>query len=378
MAMLLTEEQRMLSDTAGHFLTDRAGSAGLRAVRDGARPEGFDRTAWTACAEMGFAGLLVPENSGGLGLGHVEAGLVQEALGRNLIHSPFLSTSVGAAVALGLADEALRRSWLPRIATGEALVALALDEGVRHRPEQVACMAVPSGPGFAVTGHKRAVVQAGAADALIVLARTSGGDREAEGTTLFLIERGAPGLSLRNERLLDAGMAATVELENVEIGAQQVIGEVGEGAKVLDPMLAALRTAAAAELVGLGLGAFAMTLDYLKQRKQFGRTIGSFQALQHRAAQLDGELQLAAAAVLKAQQLLDAGNAGAPTAAMVAKAIAGDASLLAVQEGVQMHGGIGMTDEHDIGLFMKRQRVLGELWGNSDYLADRLARDQGY
>jgi alkylation response protein AidB-like acyl-CoA dehydrogenase len=358
-------------------------TAGLRAVRNAANPDGFDRKAWAASAEMGFAGLLVPEAAGGLGLGHVEAGLVQEALGRSLIHSPFLSTAVGAVVTLGHAHETVRKGWLSRIAAGEAIVALAIDESPRHRPEQVACMAVPSGPGpsescFAVTGHKRAVVQAGAADALIVLARTSGGDREAAGTTLFLVERGTPGLSLRNERLLDAGMAATVSFENVEVGAQQVIGEVGEGAKVLEPMLAALRTAAAAELVGLGLGAFAMTLDYLRQRKQFGRTIGSFQGLQHRAAHLDGELQLAAAAVLKAQQLLDTGDAGGPAAAMVAKAMAGDASLLAVQEGVQMHGGIGMTDEHDIGLFMKRQRVLGELWGDADYLADRLARDQGY
>jgi alkylation response protein AidB-like acyl-CoA dehydrogenase len=382
-AMLLSEEQRMLADTAGHFLADRTGTAGLRAVREAARSEGYDLTTWKACAEMGFACLLVPEAFGGLGLGQVEAGLVQEALGRNLIHSPFLSTAVGAAVALGHAGESLRKRWLPRIASGEAVIALAIDESLRHRPEQVACMAVPSGPGpnnssHAITGHKRAVVQAGAADALMVLARTAGGDRDPAGTTLFLIERDAPGLAFRPERLLDAGQAATVNLENVEAGAHQVIGEAGQASAVLEPMLAALRTGAAAELVGLGLGAFAMTLDYLKQRKQFGRTIGSFQALQHRAAQLDGELQLASAAVLKAQQLLDAGDADGPAAAMVAKAVAGEASLLAVQEGVQMHGGIGMTDEHDIGLFMKRQRVLGELWGNADTLADQLARDQGY
>ncbi len=378
MAMLLTEEQRMLADSAGEFLAGRTKTAGLRALRDAQSPAGYDRGLWVACAEMGFTGIMIPEASGGLGLGQVEVGLVQEAFGRHLINSPLLSTAVGAVVALGAADEPLRRRWLPRIASGEAVIALALDETARHRPEHVACMAVPNGPGFVLTGEKRAVVHGSAADALIVLARTGGADRDAKGTTLFLVEPGWQGVSLRQERLLDAGVAATVGLDGVEVGADNLIGEVGNGAAVLEPMLAALRTAAAAELVGLGLAAFAMTLDYLKQRKQFGRVIGSFQALQHRAAHLDGELQLASAAVLKAQQLLDAGDPGGAAAAMVAKAIAGEASLLAVQEGVQMHGGMGMTDEHDIGLYLKRQRVLGELWGNADTLADRLARDRGY
>lgn len=374
--MLLSEEQRMLADTAGEFLAGRTKAAGLRAVRD--NPTGYDPSLWAACAEMGFNGILISEAAGGLGLGQVEVGLVQEALGRHLIHSPFLTTAVGAVIAFGTASQPLGRRWLPRIASGEAVVALALDETPHHRPEHVACMAVPHGAGFILTGEKRSVVHGGSADALIVLARTGGADRDPAGTTLFLVEPSWQGVSLRQERLLDGGMGATLGLDGVEVGVDNVVGEVGQGSAVLGPMLAALRTGAAAELVGLGLAAFAMTLDYLKQRKQFGRTIGSFQALQHRASHLEGELQLAAAAVLKAQQLLDAGDPGGPAAAMVAKAIAGEASLLAVQEGVQMHGGIGMTDEHDIGLYLKRQRVLGELWGNADTLADRLARDQGY
>jgi alkylation response protein AidB-like acyl-CoA dehydrogenase len=374
--MLLTEEQRMLADTAGEFLAGRTKTAGLRAVRESV--DGYDGSLWAACAEMGFTGILVPEDYGGLGLGQIEVGLVQEALGRHLIHSPLLSTGIGAVLALSAAEDPLRRRWLPRIARGEAVLAPALDETAGHRPEQVACMAVRNGSGFILTGEKRAVVHASSADALIVLARTSGADRDGAGTTLFLIEPSWKGVSLRQERLLDGAIAATLGLDGVEVGVDNVIGDVDQGAAVLEPMLAALRTGAAAELVGLGLAAFAMTLDYLRTRKQFGRTIGSFQALQHRAAHLDGELQLAAAAVLKAQQLLDAGAPDGPAAAMVAKAMAGEASILAVQEGVQMHGGIGMTDEHDIGLYLKRQRVLGELWGNADMLADRLARDSGY
>lgn len=352
MAMILTEEQRMLADAVGPFLADKASVAHLRALRDANDPEGFSRGLWREFAGMGLAGVLVPEAFGGIGLGQVEAGVVLAEIGRNLTPSPFLATAVGAVLALRGGSEELQQRWLPRIAAGEITAAIAIDETARHRPESIAL----EGP--VLNGAKRFVLQGARPDLLIVAARD----------TLLAIEGKAPGLAIETERTIDSGLAAHIRFDGV---AGTPLGD-------LAPVLTALRTGAAAELVGLGKQAFAMTAGYLRERKQFGRAIGSFQALQHRAAHLYTELEIAAAAVLKAQQLIDASDPGAEEAAMVAKGFAGAASALAVQESVQMHGGMGMTDAHDIGLYMKRQRVLDELYGDEDYHADALARRAGY
>jgi alkylation response protein AidB-like acyl-CoA dehydrogenase len=378
MAMILTEEQRMLADTVRPFLAERASVAHLRALRDAGDPEGFSRDLWRGFAEMGLAGVLVPEAFGGIGLGQVEAGVVLEEIGRNLTPSPFLATAVGAALVLRHASSATQQRWLPRIAAGEVTAAIALEESARHRPERVALSAKARDGGFVLSGAKRFVVQGARPDLLIVVARTSGAPEDEAGLTLFAVEGNVPGLTVDTERTVDSGMAAHLLFDDVQVSAEAVLGTVGEGRAVLGPLLTALRTGAAGELVGLGRQAFDMTVAYLRERKQFGRAIGSFQALQHRAAHLYTELEIAGAAVLKAQQLIDAGDPGAQRAAMVAKGFAGSASALAVQEGVQMHGGMGMTDEHDIGLYMKRQRVLAELYGDADYHADALARRGGY
>jgi alkylation response protein AidB-like acyl-CoA dehydrogenase len=367
MTMLLTSEQRMLADSIGDFLARRAPVSHLRALRDAGEPAGFDRTLWRDFATMGFNGVLAAEGHGGLGLGHVEAGMILEAIGRNLTPTPFLSSAVGAATALASASPTLGEAWLPGIVAGEAVVAIALEESVRHRPDRIALAARRHGGAFVLRGEKRFVVHGHAADALLVVARDS------SGVTLFVVDAQAEGLRIEAERLVDAGVAARLRFEDVAVPAEAAI----EGT-ALGPMLAALYSGAAAELVGLAGRAMEITLDYVGERRQFGKPIGSFQALQHRAAHCHAEIETARAAVLKAQILLDAGDAGAPRAAVVAKGMAGLASALAVQEAVQMHGGIGMTDEHDIGLFMKRQRVLAELWGDADYHADRLARMSGY
>jgi alkylation response protein AidB-like acyl-CoA dehydrogenase len=378
MAMLLSPEQRMLADSARDFLADKAPVAALRALRDAGFATGFDRGLWRAFAEMGFTGVLVPEAMGGLGLGHVEAGIVEAEIGRNLTLSPFLATAVGAVRALVSASEALQQTWLPRIVAGEAVAAVAIEESARHRPFRVALSAERRGGDFVLTGEKRFVVHGHVADLLILSARTAGGTDDPGGLTLFAIERSAQGIAIEAERTVDSGFAARLRFEGAVVPAEAVIGDVDAGQAVLEPMLAALRTGAAAELVGLAGRAMEITLAYLGERRQFGQPIGSFQALQHRAAHLHAEMETARAAVLKAQQLLDAGDPAAPRAALVAKGMAGLASTLAVQEGVQMHGGIGMTDEHDIGLYMKRQRVLDELFGTADFHADALARLSGY
>ena len=378
MPLFLDDEQTMLQDTARGFLEDAAPVSHLRALRDSKDATGFSRDLWARYAEMGFTGILVSEDDGGLGLGAVEAGIVLEQMGRNLTPSPFLSTSVGAAVALKLASATLKDRYLGAIVEGSVTAALAFDEGSRHRPERIALAADRRGNGFALTGEKRMVVGAHVADLLIVAARTAGAPGETAGLTLFAINPKAAGVSIETDRLADSSLAGRVTFDGVEIDGDAVIGQIDDGWATLTPVLAHVRAGASAELLGVAGGAVERTVQYLRERTQFGRLIGEFQALQHRAAHLYSEMEVATAAVLKAQQLLDAGSPEAETAAMVAKAQASLTSTLAVQESLQMHGGIGMTDEHNIGLYMKRQRVLAEMFGDADGLADRLARMSGY
>jgi alkylation response protein AidB-like acyl-CoA dehydrogenase len=369
--LYLSEDQAMLRETAREFLADEGAIAKqLRKYRDMGCRDGFGHALWRRFGELGFTAILVDEADGGLGLGHVEAGIVLEEIGRNLTPSPFLVTAV--AVAEALRGTPQRERWLPGILAGETVAALALDEGPKHRPESIALAAERSGNGFRLTGRKQFVVQGASADIFVLAARAE------EGVTLFAVQKDAPGLAVEGVRLADSSIGARLDFEGVEVDGDAVIGEVGQGGTILARTLGAARAGAASEMVGVASGAMAMTVDYLKQRRQFGRPIGEFQALQHRAAHLYSELEIARAAALKAQQLLDEGAAEAELMVSVAKAKAGRVATLAVQEGVQMHGGIGMTDEHDIGLYMKRDRVLNELFGDPDYHAERVAALSGY
>ena len=375
MPLYLNDEQVMLRDTARDFVAEEAPVTHLRALRDAKDPAGFSRDLWKQFAEMGFTGILIGEDDGGLGLGHVEAGVVLEEIGRNLSPSPFLATAVAAVEALKGTAHAAR--WFPGILSGETVAALAIDDGAKHR-DRVAMKAERAGNGFRLTGAKQFVTHGHVADLIVVAARTAGTDDKAEGITLFAVQPDAAGLTVTPERLADSSIAARMAFDGVEVDADAVIGEVDAGSVPLGRLLRAGRAGSAAELLGVGGGAMERTIGYLKERKQFGQLIGSFQALQHRAAHLYSEMEVARAAVLKAQQLLDAGDAGADQATSVAKAMSGLATGLAVQEGVQMHGGIGMTDEYDIGFFMKRHRVLAEMFGDAGFHADLLARQDGY
>jgi alkylation response protein AidB-like acyl-CoA dehydrogenase len=375
MPLFLNDEQTMLRDTAKDFVAGTAPVSHMRALRDASDATGFSRDLWKQFAEMGFTGILIPEADGGLGLGHVEAGVVLEEIGRNLSPSPFLTTAVAAVEALKGSGQ--RERWFPGILSGETVAALAIDEKAKHG-NAVAMRAERSGNGFRLSGAKQFVTHGHVADLLLVAARTAGAPEDVSGVTLFAVSKAAAGLTADPQRLADSSLASRVTFDGVEVDADAVIGEVDGGRAVLTKLLNAGRTGAAAELLGVGGGAIDMTVSYLKERKQFGVLIGSFQALQHRAAHLYAELEVARAAVLKAQQLLDMGDDGADEAVSVAKAMAGLASSLAVQEGVQMHGGIGMTDEYDIGFYMKRERVLAELFGDANFHADHLARASGY
>jgi alkylation response protein AidB-like acyl-CoA dehydrogenase len=376
--LYLTEDQTMLRDSAAPFLAEHAPVAHMRRLRDAKDETGFSRDLWREFAQMGFTGILASEADGGLGLGHVEAGIVLEEIGRNLSPSPFLATSVGAVTALNAGGSVPRARWLPGIIAGETIAALAVDEGAKHRPERVALRAERSGNGFRLTGAKDFVAHGHVADVLLVSARTAGAAGDVDGVTLFAVPRGSAGLTADPRRLIDSSYASHIAFEGVEVDADAVVGEIDHGRAPLAAMLNAVRVGASAELLGVGAGAMAMTVDYLKQRKQFGHMIGSFQALQHRAAHLYAEMEVARAAVMKAQQLLDAGDAGAGRAVTVAKAQSGMAAGLAVREGIQMHGGIGMTDAYDIGFYIKRERVLAETFGDENFHADLLARMAGY
>jgi len=379
MPLLLTEEQSMLRDSARGLIGDKAPVAHLRKLRDDRDAVGFSRELWKTFAEMGFAGLLIAEEHGGSGLGAVEAGVVMEEIGRSLMPSPFFSTSVLAASALTRAGSAAQQSeYLPKIASGALLAALAIDEGAKHRPLNIAMQAARSGNGFKLSGAKALVVDGHVADLLIVAARSAGAAGERGGLTLFLVDPKTNGVSIERTVMVDAHNAARISFDNVAVDADHVLGEVDGGYPLLGGVLDLGRGAVASEMVGLSEEVFGRTVNYLKERKQFGKAIGEFQALQHRAAQLYIEIEITRAAVLKALQAIDANAPNAASSVAVAKARAGTTATRAVQEGVQMHGGMGMTDQFDIGFFMKRARVCEELLGDANYHTDQLARLRNY
>ncbi|ABE41600.1 acyl-CoA dehydrogenase-like [Rhodopseudomonas palustris BisB5] len=379
MALVLTEEQNMLRDSARGLIADKAPIAHLRKLRDERDATGFSRDVWKSFAEMGFAGLLAPEEFGGSGLGCVEAGVVMEEIGRNLTPSPFLATGVLAASALNRGGSAAqKKAYLPKIADGSLIATLAVDEGAKHRPLKTALVAARAGNGFKLNGHKAMVIDGHVADLLIVAARSAGKPGDASGLTLFLVDPTAKGVSIERTMMVDAHNSARIDFDNVEVDADSVLGEVDHGGALLEGVLNVGRAAVAAEMLGVAEAAFGRTVTYLKERKQFGKLIGEFQALQHRAAHLYTEIEITRAAVLKALQALDSDPDHAGVAVAVAKAKAGTVTTLAVQEGVQMHGGMGMTDQFDVGLFMKRARVCQELFGDANYHAERLAEWKKY
>jgi len=374
---ILTDDQKQLRDMVAPFLVEEGSiKTQLRHWRDSGCKDGFGHGLWKQFAELGLTGIAIPESVGGLGLGAIEAGLVLEEIGRNLTPSPFLTTAVAAVRALEGSAQAER--WFPGILAGETVAALAIDEGRRHDPAATALKAERSGNGFSLSGTKQFVVHGASADVILVAARTGGSAGETDGLTLFAVERDAPGLEIENVVLADSSHAARLTLSNVAVDGDAVVGEVDGGWVPLQRALTAGRAGAAAELVGVALGASGMTIDYLRQRKQFGKIIGEFQALQHRASHLHSEIEIARATAMKAAELIDRGDVRAELMVSVAKAKAGRVAALAVQEGVQMHGGIGMTDEHDIGLYMKREAVLAALFGSPSYHANRVAELSGY
>lgn len=375
---VLTEEQTMLRDAAKGWTTDSAPVGALRKLRDGKSGASFDSATWAEMGQMGWAGVIVPEEHSGSAFGYLGLGLVLEETGRNLVASPLLSTALISASALTLAGTVAQKSaWLDRIALGEAVVTLAIDEHSHHAPLKTALAATKSGDGFALTGSKTFVIDGEAADLLIVAARTSGKPGDANGLTLFLVPGDAPGVTRTHLALADSRGAARITFADVKVGADAVLGEVDKGWAVLEPVLDRAYIGLAAEMLGTANAAFDVTLDYLKTRTQFGQVIGTFQALQHRASKLFTDLETTRSCVEAALEALDAGG-DTRALASLSKAKASEVLHLASNEMVQMHGGIGMTDAHDSGLYMKRARVAEALFGGASFHRDRYARLQGF
>jgi acyl-CoA dehydrogenase len=379
MSLILTEDQQMFRDAVKRFAAERAPISELRKLRDEQDAAGFRREVWKEMADMGWAGVLAPEELGGAGFGFVGAGLIAEEIGRNLSATPFVSSAILAVTALMRgATQAQKEAFLPAIAGGDLLIALAADEKSRHAPYSIATRATGGAGRFKLNGRKLHVLDGGVADRLIVSARTSGDVDGRDGITLFLVGADAPGVVVTRTSCVDSRNTATVELRDVSATDGDVIGTFDKGAVVLDAALDSGRAILAAELLGVAEEAFERTLSYLREREQFGAKIGSFQALQHRAAHLFCEIELTRSVVLRTLQALDAEEPTAPSLVCLAKARAGDVARIATNEAVQMHGGIGMTDEFDIGFFMKRARAAGETFGDAYYQTDRYAQLSGY
>ena len=379
MAMLLTDEQNMLRDSARSFLQGSAPIDQLRRLRDDASSDGYERSTWRSMVELGWAGVLIPEEHGGVAMGHVAAGVIAEEMGRTLTASPFLSTAVMGAVAIANNCSASQRAhWLPTIADGSINVAVAVDEYRSHSPTLVSTTVESSGRGFRISGSKSFVADGHVADLLLVSGRTSGDDKDENGISLFLVPRDSAGITIERQMMVDSRNSASVQLDDVMVDADSLVGEVGLGYAALEQVLDAGRACLAAEMLGSAEECLAQTIDYLSTRRQFDRTIGSFQALQHRAAHLFAEIEIGKSAVIRALQALDAGSKDRQLIVSVAKSKVGRVAQLAAQEAIQMHGGIGMTDEINIGFFLKRVRVAEALYGDANFHADKFARMRNY
>ncbi len=364
----LSDEHRLLQDSAKAFVSKQAPPGVLRALRDGASGAAFDGNLWAQMVELGWAGITIPEAQGGSALGYVGLGLVLEEVGRTLAPAPLLSCAMIAPAAFLLAGNAAQQSdWLSKIAAGQTVFALAVDENAHHAPARVATRALPDGAGWRITGEKRFVADGQSADQLLVSARKPDGS-----LALLRVDARADSVHVQDLRTADGRGAADIRFDGAPGEA------LGDGPAPIDAVLDHARIGCAAEMLGQAQQAFDVTADYLRTRTQFGQVIGGFQALQHRAAAMLVDLELTRSCVAAALQVLDSAAQDIPVLASLAKARAGETLHTISREMVQLHGGIGMTDAHDAGLYLKRARTLEALYGSASFHRDRYARLMGY
>jgi len=379
MALVLNEEQLMLRQSSRDFLQSRAPVSHLRDLRDRGSETGFDTEIWRQMADMGWPAMAIPERFGGLGFGFSGLGIVLQETGRTLTPSPLLSSAMmSAAALLRGGSERQQSDLLPAIAAGESIATLACDEGNRHEPENVGTLASRSSGGFLIRGKKRFVQDGMAADTLIVSARSGEKQSGSNGISLFLVPADSPGIKITRCQVLDTHVVADIDLDGVPLPESALLGQEHGALAILEYALDVGCVGQSAELLGVALEAFERTLSYLKERKQFGVPIGSFQALQHRAANLYAEIEMCRSLVLDTLHHLDIGGEDIARRASMTKAKLAETAMRVTAEAIQMHGGIGMTDEFDIGFFYKRAGILETLLGDRYYHLDRFARQSGY
>ena len=379
MALILNEEQQSLKDIAREFLQNNAPITHFREIRDTQSELGYDESLWREMVNLGWSGILIPEEYGGFDFGMVGMGSILEEAGKTLTPSPLFSTGVLGASLLTLGgSDTQKQTYLPQIVEGGLTTALALEEGNRHAPYFIQTEAKNKDDKFVISGSKNFVIDGHSSKLLMVAARTEGSIDDASGITIFLVDPEDQGVEITKTIMVDSRNAANIEFNNVSVSTDSILGEENNGASLLELVLDRAQIAISAEMLGNASQAFDLTLQYLKERKQFGAVIGTFQALQHRAAEMYSELELTKSSIIAACNAVDDNSNDLRRMASLAKFKSGETNHLITNEAVQMHGGVGVTDEYDVGLFMKRARVTEQIFGNSEYHIDRYATLSDY
>ena len=379
MKLVLTEEQEFLRDTAKDFAQERTPVTHFRSLRDNKDENLWDKDIWQEMVNLGWSGILIPEEFGGSDFGVAGISVILQECGKTLTPSPLFSTGVLGAYAISnFGTQEQKEKYLSKIVSGEITTALAVDESSHHDPCKTLFKAEQKGSDFLLNGKKTFVIDGASADILIILARTSGNSGDLAGLTLFIVESNIDGIKKIKLDMADSRNYANIEFNDVECSNKSILGALESGGETVERILDIGRIAMSAEMLGNAESAFETTIDYLKQRKQFGVLIGTFQALQHRAAEMFCEIELTKSAVMAAIHGADENSNELQRLSSLAKTIAGETLNLVSNEAIQMHGGIGVTDEYDLGFFIKRSRVAEQIFGSSTYHTERYANLSGF
>ena len=379
MKLILTEEEQFLKDTAKNFAEERSPITHFRSLRDNSDPILWDKDMWQEMSKLGWPGIMIPEEFGGSNFGLSGICVVLQECAKTLTPSPLFATGVLGAYAINkYGTKEQKEKYLPLIANGKLTTSVAVDESSHHNPNDTLLIAKKSADEFILSGKKTFVIDGTSSDLLIVLARTSGEKGDSTGLTLFLVNSNSDGVDRIKLEMADSRNYANIIFDNVKISSNNILGDIEAGGEAIDDILDIGRIAMSAEMLGNSEAAFETTLDYLKQRKQFGVLIGSFQALQHRAAEMFCEIELTKSSVIAAMRAADERSNDVQRLSSLAKTVAGETLHLVSNEAIQMHGGIGVTDEYDIGFFLKRARVAEQIFGSAKFHTERYANLSGF
>ena len=379
MKLVLSEEEQFLKDTAKNFAEERSPISHFRSLRDSNDPNLWDKNIWLEMVKLGWPGILIPEEFGGSNFGVTGIGVILQECAKTLTPSPLFATGVLGAYAISeFGNDDQKNNYLPKIVNGEITTALAVDEISHHDPSATELIAKKNNSGFTLSGKKIFVIDGASADLLIVLARTSGSKGDSTGLSLFFIDSNQSGIEAKKLDMADSRNYANIYFNDVSVDKSSLLGDLETAGETVESILDIGRIAMSAEMLGNAESAFEITLDYLKQRKQFGALIGSFQALQHRAAEMFCEIELTKSSVLAAMRAADENSNELQRLSSLSKTVAGETLHLVSNEAIQMHGGIGVTDEYDIGFFLKRARVTEQIFGSAKYHTERYANLSGF